>query len=104
MRIAGALVADMVALPEMPEDLAPAARTAGLVGEEHQQPHLRRGEVRRPAVHLAPELFEVREDELLYVLNDNPPESQRANLEDAVNACPKRAISIDECAASDIQV
>ncbi|WP_123024343.1 ferredoxin [Mycolicibacterium stellerae] len=44
----------------------------------------------------APELFEVREDELLYVLNDNPPESQRANLEDAVNACPKRAISIDE--------
>ena len=44
----------------------------------------------------APELFEVREDELLYVLDDNPPESQRANLRDAVNACPKRAISIDE--------
>jgi ferredoxin len=42
----------------------------------------------------APELFEVREDEFLYVLDENPPETQRANLQDAVNACPKRAISI----------
>ena len=37
----------------------PAARAAGLVGEEHQQAHLRRGEVRRPAVHLDPEVLEV---------------------------------------------
>ncbi|MEE6140154.1 ferredoxin [Mycobacterium sp. 050128] len=43
----------------------------------------------------APELFEVREDEYLYVLNENPSENLRDKLQDAVNACPKRAISID---------
>lgn len=44
----------------------------------------------------APEVFEVREDELLYVLDENPPESLRAKVQDAVNACPKRAISIED--------
>jgi len=44
----------------------------------------------------APDLFEVREDELLYVLDENPPESRRAEITDAINACPKRAISLEE--------
>ena len=43
----------------------------------------------------APAIFEVREDELLYVLDDNPPETMRAEVHEAINACPKRAITID---------
>ncbi len=43
---------------------------------------------------LAPEVFEVREDDYLYVLDENPPEELRAKVEAAVRACPKAAISI----------
>ena len=43
---------------------------------------------------LAPEVFEVREDDLLYVLDENPPEGLRAKVEAAVRTCPKNAISI----------
>jgi ferredoxin len=42
----------------------------------------------------APELFEVRDDDCLYVLNEFPEESLRAKAEAAVNACPKQAIKI----------
>lgn len=42
----------------------------------------------------APEVFEVRDDGFLYVLDENPPESLHAKVEDAVYDCPKRAISI----------
>jgi ferredoxin len=45
---------------------------------------------------LAPEVFEVRDDDLLYVLNDNPPEEWRAKVEAAVRTCPKNAISIED--------
>jgi len=45
---------------------------------------------------LAPEVFEVRDDDLLYVLNDNPPEEWREKVEAAVRACPKNAISIED--------
>ena len=44
----------------------------------------------------APEVFEVRDDDLLYVLNENPPESLRAKVEQAVRVCPKQAIKIEE--------
>ncbi|MGU3654914.1 ferredoxin [Mycolicibacterium sp. A43C] len=44
----------------------------------------------------APDIFEVREDELLYVLDDNPPEAMRDAVHEAINACPKRAITIDD--------
>jgi ferredoxin len=43
---------------------------------------------------LAPEVFEVREDDLLYVLDENPPEGLREKVEAAVRTCPKNAISI----------
>jgi ferredoxin len=43
---------------------------------------------------LAPEVFEVRDDDLLYVLDENPPEDLRAKVEAAVRTCPKNAISI----------
>lgn len=44
----------------------------------------------------APEVFEVRDDDFLYVLQENPPEELRAKVEAAVRACPKRAITIAE--------
>jgi ferredoxin len=43
----------------------------------------------------APEVFEVRDDGFLYILNEDPPESMRAQMDDAVKSCPRRAISID---------
>ena len=42
----------------------------------------------------APEVFEVRDDDLLYVLQEEPPESLRAKIERAVRVCPKQAIKI----------
>jgi ferredoxin len=44
----------------------------------------------------APEVFEVRDDDFLYVLDEHPPEGLRAKVEAAVAVCPKQAISIEE--------
>ena len=44
----------------------------------------------------APEVFEVRDDDFLYILDEHPPESMRPKIEEAVRQCPKQAISIDE--------
>ncbi|MBV8462931.1 MAG: ferredoxin [Acidimicrobiales bacterium] len=44
----------------------------------------------------APEVFEVRDDDQLYVLDEHPPESLRDKVEAAVRACPKIALSIEE--------
>jgi ferredoxin len=45
---------------------------------------------------IAPEVFEVRDDDFLYVLNETPPEELRAKVEESVQRCPKQAISIVE--------
>ena len=45
---------------------------------------------------IVPEVFEVREDDFLYILDENPPEDLRPRLEQAVAACPRAAISIVE--------
>jgi ferredoxin len=45
---------------------------------------------------IAPEVFEVRDDDFLYVLNEHPDESMRPKMEEAVRRCPKQAISIEE--------
>ena len=45
---------------------------------------------------IAPEVFEVRDDDFLYVLNETPGEELRAQVEEAVRRCPKQAISIAE--------
>ncbi|HEY3701779.1 MAG TPA: ferredoxin [Acidimicrobiales bacterium] len=45
---------------------------------------------------VAPEVFEVREDDNLYILNENPPEEMRDKVEQAVRLCPKAAISIED--------
>jgi len=41
-----------------------------------------------------PEVFEVREDGFLYILQEEPPEELRAKLEQARDDCPTQAISI----------
>jgi ferredoxin len=44
----------------------------------------------------APEVFEVRDDDFLYVLQEEPGEDLRPKVEEAVRRCPKQAISIQE--------
>jgi len=45
---------------------------------------------------IAPEVFEVRDDDFLYVLDETPDESLRPKLEEAVRRCPKQAISLED--------
>lgn len=45
---------------------------------------------------IAPEVFEVRDDGYLYVLDETPGEERRAQLEEAVASCPTQAISLVE--------
>jgi len=47
-------------------------------------------------MNIAPDLFEIRDDDFLYVLNETPDEDRREDLEDAVTRCPKQAISVSE--------
>jgi ferredoxin len=44
---------------------------------------------------VAPEVFEVRDDDFLYVLQDEPPEDLRPKVEEAVRRCPKQAITVE---------
>jgi len=44
----------------------------------------------------APELFSFAEDGSLVVIDDNPPEDLREALQDAIDACPQRAISMED--------
>ena len=45
---------------------------------------------------VAPEVFEVRDDNFLYILQEHPPEELRSSVEDAVRSCPTGAISLEE--------
>jgi ferredoxin len=45
---------------------------------------------------ILPEVFEVRDDDFLYVLNEQPAGEYRPRLEQCVSSCPKQAISIVE--------
>lgn len=45
---------------------------------------------------IAPDIFEVRDDNFLYILDEHPPESRRADMQEAVDMCPTAAISIVE--------
>lgn len=42
----------------------------------------------------APEVFEVRDDDFLYVLQEEPDESLRDKVMAAARACPKQAITV----------
>ncbi|HMJ13645.1 MAG TPA: ferredoxin [Polyangiaceae bacterium] len=43
----------------------------------------------------APEVFELRDDGFLYVLQETPPEELRAKVEKATRECPTAAIRIE---------
>jgi ferredoxin len=45
---------------------------------------------------IAPEVFEVRDDNFLYILDERPPASMRPRLEEAVRSCPTGAISLED--------
>ena len=45
---------------------------------------------------ILPQVFEVRDDDLLYVLDEHPPEELREKVMEAVRTCPKNAISLQE--------
>lgn len=47
-------------------------------------------------VESAPEVFEVRDDDLLYVIDPEPGEALREKVQAAARACPKIAITIEE--------
>lgn len=45
-------------------------------------------------MQIAPEVFEVRDDDFLYLLTETPAEDQRAKVEESVQRCPKQAIKV----------
>ncbi len=47
-------------------------------------------------MQVAPEVFEVRDDDFLYILDETPGEGLRAKVDEAVQRCPKQAISVAE--------
>jgi ferredoxin len=47
-------------------------------------------------MQVAPDVFEVRDDDKLYVLNEYPPESARERVMKAIRVCPKQALAISE--------
>ncbi len=48
-------------------------------------------------VFAAPEVFDQRdEDAIVVLLDDDPPESERANISDAIAACPVAAIAFEK--------
>lgn len=46
-------------------------------------------------MEVAPQVFEVRDDGYLYVLQENPSEAMRAEVEEAAERCPTGAITIE---------
>ena len=44
---------------------------------------------------IAPEVFEVRDDDFLYVLDEEPGEALRDKVDEAARRCPKQAITIE---------
>ena len=47
-------------------------------------------------MQFAPEVFEVRDDGYLYLLDETPSDDLREKVEQAVRGCPTRALSIAE--------
>lgn len=45
---------------------------------------------------IAPEVFEVRDDDFLYILNENPPAELHEKVRESVERCPKQAIKLEE--------
>ena len=45
-------------------------------------------------MQICPEVFEVRSDGYLYILQDEPPEELRPRVEEAAELCPTAAITV----------
>jgi ferredoxin len=45
---------------------------------------------------IAPDIFDVGDDDMARVLVDEVPEARRDDVNNAVRSCPKQAISIEE--------
>ncbi len=45
---------------------------------------------------ICPDVFEMRDDGLAYVIDENPSEDLRSAIEECVEVCPTEAISIEE--------
>lgn len=43
---------------------------------------------------IAPEVFEVRDDDFLYILAENPGEELHEKVREAAERCPKQAITL----------
>ncbi|WP_304453779.1 ferredoxin [Nocardiopsis sp. YSL2] len=43
---------------------------------------------------VAPEVFEVRDDDFLYLLTEEPPAELHERVREAERLCPKRAITV----------
>jgi len=44
----------------------------------------------------APEVFELQDDDTLMILQETPDEALRSKVVDAVRACPKQAITLQD--------
>ena len=44
----------------------------------------------------APEVFQLQDDDTLLILQETPDEALRSKVVDAVNACPKQAITLQD--------
>ena len=47
-------------------------------------------------MQVCPEVFEVRSDGYLYVLDENPPEELRDKVKEAEDLCPTGAITVED--------
>jgi len=47
-------------------------------------------------VEAAPAVFEIRDDDQMYVLDENPGEDLRQDVETAVANCPRQALSLQD--------
>ena len=45
-------------------------------------------------VQICPEVFEIRKDGFLYILQEEPPETLRQQVEQAADMCPTAAITV----------
>ena len=45
---------------------------------------------------ILPQVFEVRDDGFLYILDENPPAELRPKLDEAARMCPTQAITIED--------
>ena len=55
-----------------------------------------RCEANAVCMQVCPEVFEVKEDDNLYLSTETPDESLRAKIEESVRRCPRQAIALEE--------